>query len=407
MKKKILAAMITIVMAGALAACGNKDTGKEAEGAASETEAVSESEEADEVEDVSEDGTVSETENVSEVEDDGTSELKYLTDFEAKDYVTIGEYKGVKVALEEPDLSDERMEGLLNVALTGRVDSVEVTDRSVKLGDTANIDYEGKMDGVAFEGGTAQGADLTIGSESFIAGFEDGIIGMKIGETKDIELNFPDPYLNNPDFSGKPVVFTVTVNSISVPDLTDEYVASLDSEECSTVEEFRSYMYDALREKSQADFEILKINAALEVVEANAVYGDIPKGMLNRVNDALTNNIASYASMYGLDIGDCVAYAYGGSADDYQNVLLEQARLMTQRYILMAAIADVEGIEITDAELEESIAGMTAGYTDYGYESEEAFRETIDEDAYRESLLVQEVAGFLGENAVLGGADAE
>lgn len=407
MKKKILAAMITIVMAGALAACGNKDTGKEAEGAASETEAVSESEEADEAEENSEDGAASETEDVSEVEDDGTSELKYLTDFEAKDYVTIGEYKGVKVALEEPDLSDERMEGLLNVALTGSVDSVEVTDRSVKLGDTVNIDYEGKMDEVAFEGGTAQGADLTIGSESFITGFEDGIIGMEIGETKDLELNFPDPYLNNPDFSGKPVVFTVTVNSISVPDLTDEYVASLGSEECSTVEEFKSYMYDALREKSQEDFEILKMNAALEVVEANAVYGDVPKGMLNRMNDALTNNIASYASMYGLDIGDCVAYAYGGSADDYQNVLLEQARLMTQRYILMAAIADAEGLEITDAELEESIAGMTAGYADYGYESEEAFRETIDEDAYRESLLVQEVAVFLGENAVLGGADEE
>lgn len=407
MKKKILAAMITIVMAGALAACGNKDTGKEAEGATSETEAVSESEEADEAEENSEDGAASETEDVSEVEDDGTSELKYLTDFEAKDYVTIGEYKGVKVALEEPDLSDERMEGLLNVALTGSVDSVEVTDRSVKLGDTVNIDYEGKMDEVAFEGGTAQGADLTIGSESFITGFEDGIIGMEIGETKDLELNFPDPYLNNPDFSGKPVVFTVTVNSISVPDLTDEYVASLGSEECSTVEEFKSYMYDALREKSQEDFEILKMNAALEVVEANAVYGDVPKGMLNRMNDALTNNIASYASMYGLDIGDCVAYAYGGSADDYQNVLLEQARLMTQRYILMAAIADAEGLEITDAELEESITGMTAGYADYGYESEEAFRETIDEDAYRESLLVQEVAVFLGENAVLGGADAE
>lgn len=403
MKKKILAVMITLMMAGTLAACGNKDTGSEAEGAAGETEAADESE----AEDVNEAGDVSGPEDADEVEDDGTGELKYLADFNAADYVTIGEYKGVKIALKEPELSDEYMEGILNVALTGSVDSVEVTDRSVKLGDTVNIDYEGKLDGVAFEGGTAQGADLTIGSESFIDGFEDGIIGMENGETRDLELSFPDPYQNNPDLAGKPVVFTVTVNSISVPVVTDEYVASLGSEECSTAEEFRNYMFEILRENYQTSFENEKSNAALEAVEAEAVYLGVPKGMLSRMNDTLTSNISAYASMYGMGIADYVAYVYGGSTEDYQSVLLEQARLMAQRYILVAAIADAEGIAITDEELEKSIAEMTAGYADYGYDSEEAYRATIDAEAYREYLLAQEVTGFLGENAVLDGANAE
>lgn len=393
MKKKILAVMLTLIMAGSLAACGSEDINEETEGTVNESETASEAED--------------EAETEAEAVDDGTSELKYLSDFEAKDYVTLGEYKGVEIDLEEPEISDEYLEGLLNVALTGSVDSVEVTDRSVKLGDTANIDYEGKMDGVAFEGGTAQGANLTIGSKSFIDGFEDGVIGMEIGETKDIELNFPDPYQNNPDFSGKPVVFTVTVNGITVPEITDEYVASLGSDECSTAEEFRNYMYDVLREQSQTSFENEKMNKALEVVEANAVYGDVPKGMLNRLNEAVTANSSAYASMYGLELGDYVAYVYGGSAEDYESVLLEQARLTAQRYILMAAIADAEGIEITDEELEESISEITAGYADYGYESEEAYRETIDEDAYREYLLIQEVSGFLGENVVLSGANEE
>lgn len=378
MKKKILTVMLTLMLAGTLAACGSKDTSEGTE------------------------ETVDETES--------TGELKYLSDFDAKDYVTLGEYKGVSIDLDEPEVTDEYLNGYIDYVLSRDAVSVEVADRSVETGDTVNIDYEGKMDGVAFEGGTAQGADLTIGSGSFIDGFEDGIIGMEIGETRDIELSFPDPYKNNPDFSGKPAVFTVTVNSITVketPELTDEYVAGLGIEECSTTEEFRDYMYNILMEQAQDSFDNERMNAALEIAEANAVFKDVPQGMLNRMNETLTSNISAYASMYGMEIGDYVAYAYGGSADAYQDILLEQAKLMAQRYIMMAAIAQTEGIEITDAELEESIAQETAAYADYGFESEAAYRETIDEEAYREYLLVQEVAGFLGENAVLSSGAAE
>ncbi len=391
MKKKILAAIITLMMAGTLAACGSKNTDDGTE------EIVNEAE------------TVGEEEETSAPQSNDTSNLKYLADFDVKDYVTLGEYKGVSVDIDEPEVTDEYLDGYIDYVLSYDAVSVEVADRSVETGDTVNIDYEGKMDGVAFEGGTAQGADLTIGSGRFIDGFEDGIIGMEIGETRDLELCFPDPY-TNPDLAGKPVVFTVTVNSITVketPELTDEYVAGLGIEECSTTEEFRDYVYDVLMEQAKESFENERMNAALEIAEANAVFGDIPQGMLSRMNETLTSNISAYASMYGMEIGDYVANAYGGSADTYQEVLLEQARMMAQRYIMMAAIAEAENIEVTDAELEESIAEETAAYADYGYESEEAYRETVDEEAYREYLLVQKVADFLGENAVLSSSPAQ
>lgn len=369
MKKKILAVILGLAMAGSLAACGSKAS--------------------------------------QEAEKSG--EIKYLSEFKAKDYVTLGDYKGVEVQVEQMEVTDEYLQGYIDFLLAQDAASTPVTDRAVEVGDVANIDYEGKLDGVAFEGGTAQGYDLEIGSGSFIDGFEDGVVGMKIGETKDIPLTFPDPY-TNPDLAGKDVVFTVTVNSISVlekPELTDEYVAGLGIEECSNVEEYRNYLRDILTEQTKESFESDKLNAAIMTLEENAAFSDVPEGMLNRMNETLTANISAYASAYGVDIGTYVANVYGGSADAYQDVLLEQARVMAQRYIMMAAIADEEGIEVTDEELAAGISEETANYAGYGYASEEEYKATIDQEAYREYLLMEKVSDFLTENTVAVSAKTE
>lgn len=363
MKKKILAVILGLVMVGSLAACAGK-----------------------------------------EADEGKNGELTYLSDFQAKDYVTLGEYKGVEVEVEQPEVTDDYLQGYIEFLLAQDVTSTPVTGRTVEVGDVANIDYEGKLDGVAFEGGTAEGFDLEIGSGRFIDGFEDGVVGMEIGETKDIPLTFPDLY-TNPDLAGKDVIFTVTVNSISVqeiPELTDEYVAGLGIEECSNVEEYRSYLRDILMEQAKESFENDKLNAAIMAIEENTVFTDVPGGMLNRMNETLTANISAYASAYGMDIGTYVANVYGGSADAYQDTLLEQARITAQRYIMMSAIADEEGIEVTDEELEAGISEETANYAGYGYTSEEEYTETIDKEAYREYLLIQKVADFLAENTVAG-----
>ena len=167
-------------------------------------------------------------------------------------------------------------------------------------------------------------------------------------------------------------------------------------------QEYRSYLRDILMEQAKESFENDKLNAAIMAIEENTVFTDVPGGMLNRMNETLTANISAYANAYGMDIGTYVANVYGGSADAYQDTLLEQARITAQRYIMMSAIADEEGIEVTDEELEAGISEETANYAGYGYTSEEEYTETIDKEAYREYLLIQKVADFLAENTVAG-----
>lgn len=356
--KKFMAALITLVAAGALMACGNTDT----------------------------------------------SELKYLSDFKAKDFVKLGDYKGVEIQVEEPEITDDYLDGYIDYLLMNNPVSTPVTDRSVEVGDVANIDYEGKLDGVAFAGGTAQGFDLTIGSGRFIDGFEDGVVGMEIGETRDINLAFPDPYDPNPDLSGKDVVFTVTVNSISLqeaPELNDEYVGSLGIEDCSTVEDYRNYIYDELMEQARENFEEDKKDAVLEAVEKNTVFDDMPEGMVNRLKDLLTNNMEGYAGMYGMDVGEYVANVYGCKPEEYEDVILEQAQRSARIYVMMSAIADKEKIAVTDKEMEEILTGEAQ---QYGASLEE-YTEGLDKEGYREYLLFGKVTEFLAENAVINGQD--
>jgi trigger factor len=340
------------------------------------------------------------TESTGQEADDAASTGEgYMKDFNAADYVTLGEYKGIEVALDEPTVTDEELESYISYVLQNSAVSVEVTDRSVEEGDIVNIDYVGKVDDVAFDGGTAEGYDLTIGSGTFIDGFEDGCIGMEIGETKDVEATFPDPYTNNTDLSGKTAVFTVTVNSISVqeiPELTDEYVQSLALEECSNVDEYRAYMSGILMEQKQSTFESDKSDLVYDAVVNACEFKDAPEAMVNRMNNTLITNLTSYADMYGVDIGTFVTYYYGGDAEDYEETLLSQAQVMAQNYLMMQAIADKENLNVSDEELEEQLAEEAESY---GYETEE-YKEMLDIEAYREYLMAQKVMDFLTENAV-------
>ena len=147
-------------------------------------------------------------------------------EYVAESSVKLGEYKGIAVTVTEASVTDEEVENQIQQVLNSKAEYREV-DRAAQTGDQVNIDYKGLLDGEAFEGGTAEGYDLTLGSGSFIDGFEDGLVGAVKGDQKDLNLTFPDPYPNNPDLAGKEVVFEVTVNAVkerSIPELTDEFV---------------------------------------------------------------------------------------------------------------------------------------------------------------------------------------
>lgn len=349
---------------------------------------------ADTAESAAESVTGTETETGTEAAAEDYGPEAYLSGINTADYVTLGEYKGIEVSVDAPVVTDEYLDSYIDYVLQSNMVKTEITDRPVEEGDIVNIDYEGKIDGVAFDGGTAQGYDLTIGSGSFIDGFEDGLIGAKKGETRDVEVTFPEDY-HGTDVAGKDAVFTVTVNSISVeslPELTDEFVQGLDVG-VSTVEEYRQYAYDLLMEEEQANHDAEAEVAVLEAVMEGAQLQDPPEDMTNRYYNRLIDNMTYYASMYGYDLETFLSLQ--GTSED---AVRESAVQAGKEIITMQAVADAEGLAVTDEELDKEIESNAASM---GYEDVEEYRASLDVEGYREYMMSEKVLDFLLENAVV------
>ena len=239
---------------------------------------------------------------------DGLDENGYWSGIKALDYVTLPEDFG-SIALKESDLTptedelQQQMDSLLNQYTT----SQPVTGRAAQSGDVANIDYTGTVDGVAFTGGTATGYDLTLGSGSFIDGFEDQIIGHNVGDTFDVTVTFPDGYGDSTDaegntitLSGKEAVFSVTLNSLSenvTPELTDEWVESNFgvSDDLHTADQLRSYFSDALYANNYD-------NAIVDYLMANSTFKELPAEITSYYIRMFLNHYNQYATAYSMDL---------------------------------------------------------------------------------------------------------
>ena len=326
-------------------------------------------------------------------------ETAELSQIKTEKYVELGAYTGLSASAPAPEVTEEQIENRINSVLRNKVGPVEVTDRDVRNGDTVNIDYEGKMDGVAFEGGTDQGYDLVIGSGSFIDGFEEGLIGAKPGETRDLNISFPDPYPNNPDLAGKPVVFTVKVNSIQgVPDLTDELVKNLD-EGCSTAEEYRQKVLEQLIAEANAEFDNTIETELVEQLAANATFKkDPPEAMVQQYLDRIRSNLEAAAQYYNTSFGDLLQLQYGITEEQFEDEARPGAVESAKESILLQAIANKEGLNPTEEEIQ---AAMEADAKERGFESVDAFKEAIDELNYRDYTMVQKVLDFVKEQSTI------
>ena len=382
MKKFITGAALSLAGAALLGAlvtgCGNADTDT--------AESTQES--------------VVESENAAEAETEDFGPEAYLSGINVADYVTLGEYTGVEVSVDAPVVTDEYLDSYIDYVLQSNMVKTEVTDRPVEEGDIVNIDYEGKIDGVAFDGGTAQGYDLTIGSGAFIDGFEDGLIGAQSGETLDVNVTFPEDYRGE-EVAGKDAVFTVTVNSISVeslPELTDEFVQGLDVG-VNTVEEYRQYAYDLLMDEEQNTHDSNAEVAILEAVMANSELQDPPEDMTNRYYSRMIDNMTYYASMYGYDLETFLSIQ--GTSED---AIRESSVQAGQEIITMQAIAEAEGLSVTDEELDAEIESNAGSL---GYDDVEEYRASLDVEGYREYMMSEKVLDFLLENAVVTDVEPE
>lgn len=321
-------------------------------------------------------------------------------EYTALDYVTLGEYKGLKVADQPVEVTDDQIDEVVRQNIQFADALEKVTEGTVEDGDTANIDYEGKLDGEAFDGGTAKGYDLVIGSHSFIDGFEDGLIGVAVGETVDLPLTFPENY-GNADLAGKEVVFTVTVNEIKrMPELTDELASTISDGEYTDAAGYRDSIRADLEEQAQAQRDMMLKSDLLTQVASGSEVKEYPQEMVDYGVANMDTYYRGMAEQYAMEFEEFLSSFLGMTEEDFseQVVLATQQNLQQEMYL--KAIAETEGIEVTDEDLAEAAK-------EFGFETTEEFIAAYGEDVVRISVLQDKTLDFLLENAVITEAEAE
>lgn len=344
-----------------------------------------------------------ETEAVTEVSTETDTEAEETEakaerpDYKAADYVTLGEYKGLKVQI-DLTASEDEIEEELNSAISQADVMEEITEGTVAEGDIVSIDYEGKLDGEAFDGGTAKDYDLEIGSGSFIDGFEDGLIGVNVGDTVDLNLTFPENYFSE-DLAGQEVVFTVTVHAIKrMPELTDELVSTMTDGEYTTVDDYKASIRASLEEEKAGQRDAMIMSELFTQVAANTTINEYPEVMVDYGVQEMNDYYVDMAESFSMEFADFLSMYLGMTEEEFneQVVLAVQQNLQQEMYL--KAIAETEGIELTEEEYE---AGCEKYAETYGMESAEELVENYGESVVRLSLLQEKVLEFLKESAVI------
>ena len=271
-----------------------------------------------------------------------------------KPEVKISSYKGMKIKQFAYTVKDEEVEAELNRVLERNARKVDVTDRAAANGDIVNIDFVGTVDGVKFDGGEAEGFDLTLGSGQFIPGFEDQVVGMNIGESKDVNVTFPENYQAEA-LKGKPAVFAVKLNGIKakeLPELTDEFIKEATGSE--TIEAYKEKSKERLQANADRRANDDTENSILEAIAANTEV-EIPQAMIEREIDGLVQKF-EYQLMYqGLKLKDYLDFLKVTEADFRKNYE-EQAKKNVTNQLIISHIIKEEKIEATEEEVDAKVA---------------------------------------------------
>ncbi len=283
--------------------------------------------------------------------------------------VKLGQYKGLEIEKSDYPVTEADIDNEIKSAQERASRLVKVTDRDVKDGDTVNLDYSGSVNGVKFDGGTAEKQTLVIGSNSFIPGFEEQMIGMKIGETKDLKVKFPDEY-HSEELKGKDAVFTVTVNEISVKELPalDDTFAK-DTSKFDTFAEYKADVEARLKSQNESKADNENKNRIIETVAANASV-DVPDCMIEEELDYMLKDF-EYRLMYmyqGMKLEDYFKYT-NSSAEDFKKERRSDAEKSVKTRLVMQQIVKDEKLEVSEADLDEQIKKVAEnsgkGFDDY------------------------------------------
>lgn len=277
-----------------------------------------------------------------------------------KPEVKLGEYKGIKVPKIDYTVTDEDIDKDIEATRQKSARLVSVEDRPVESGDIAVIDFEGFVDDVAFEGGKGEDYELEIGSNTFIPGFEEQLIGANVDDLVDVNVTFPEEY-HAENLAGKPAVFKVKVNEIKVrelPELDDDFASEVSESE--TMAEYREEVKKTLEENAKEKAETETQNAIVDKVVENAEV-DIPKVMVDGQVDNMINDFAQRLSYQGMSMDMYLQYT-GQSLDQMKEIYSEQAEKQVRGSLVLEAISKAEGIEVSPEELELNLVDMAKKY---------------------------------------------
>ncbi len=321
----------------------------------------------------------------------------FTAEVAVKPEVTLGEYKGLKVDKTSTRVTAKEIEEKLTQEAEKNARIVEVTDRAVQDKDDVVLDFEGFVDGVAFEGGKGENYPLTIGSGAFIPGFEEQLIGAELEKETEVNVTFPEDY-HAEELKGKPAVFKCTVHKISVkevPELDDEFAAEIS--EFATLEELKADTKAKIKEQKAADGKRKREDQAVEKAVENAQM-EIPEAMIDTEANQMANDFAQRIQQQGLTMDQYFQFT-GVTAEQMIEELRPQALKRIQTRLVLEAIVAAENIEVSEEKFMEEIEKMAKAY---GMEADKllGFMGDREKEQMKADMAVQEAVTFVAENAV-------
>ncbi|MBR2968385.1 MAG: trigger factor, partial [Clostridia bacterium] len=330
--------------------------------------------------------------DVEKIDENGITMIAIVP---VKPEVKIGAYTGIKIEKVEYNVTDEDVENELKKLQERNSRLVDVTDRPAQNGDTTVIDYSGSVDGVKFPGGTAEKQNLVLGSGSFIPGFEDQIVGMNIGEEKDINVKFPDDY-HATELKGKDAVFAVKLHEIKVkelPTVDDEFIK--DAVGAESVESYKTETRERLEKDAAAKAEAEVEDKLLKAVSDTAEV-EIPEVLVERQIDSIMQDI-EYRLMYqGMKLDDYIKYI-GSTMEEFRNNYRAQAEVNTKYQLVIDKIIETEKITCTDEELDARIKEL-AEQSKKEFEEFKTNMNPRQKDYLKDSIIIKNLFDFLKKN---------
>ena len=315
-----------------------------------------------------------------------------------KPEAVLGQYKGIKVDKVDAEVTEEEITAEIDREREKNSRTVDVTDRAIREGDIATIDFEGFVDGEAFEGGKGSDYPLTIGSHTFIPGFEEELIGAEVGQEKEVNVTFPEDY-QAAELAGKPAVFKCVVKRLQekqLPELDDDFVGEV-SEESDTVEEYRTEIRNKLADRKTAEAKNAKEESVIDAIIANAQM-EIPEPMIETQQRQMVQEYAQRMQSQGISMEQYMQFT--GMT---REMLLEQVKPQVlkriQSRLVLEAVAEAENIEVTEEEVNEELKKMGEAYQ-MEIDKVEEFLGENGRTQVKEDIRVRKAAELVVENAV-------